>query len=342
MKSTHLSTLSVALLLAAFVTSACGGKQDQQQVEQRTELVETTTLAMTDISREVEFSTTLNEWKKLSVAPSVTGKIEHIYTEVGTDVSAGAMLVRMDQNQYNTTKLTYANLGVELQRMETLRESGAVSQQTYDQTKLSYEQTKESLDFLEKNTFVRAPFSGVISARNYEDGELYSGQAILVLSHISTLKALIAIPENYFPLVKNGMPVMIQTDIYPGETFPATIDIVYPVIDPVSHTFMARLRIPNAHRKLRPGMYAKTRMSLGEAHILVVPYQSVLRLTGSNDRYVFLEENGVARRVFVKLGQRFDENVEILEGDIKEGDHLVTVGQGKLVDGSKLNVIKEN
>ena len=326
----------------AVLATACGGKQTEQKMEDRVELVETTTIVMSDISRELEFSTTLESWQTVKIAPSVTGIIEHIYADVATDVAAGAMLVRMDQNQYNTTKLTYANLGVELQRMETLRESGAVSQQTYDQTKLSYEQTKETLDFLEKNTFVRAPFSGVISAKNYEDGELYSGQPILELTQIYLLKALIPIPENYYPHIKKGMPVNIQTDIYPGEVFPATIDIVYPTIEPTSHTFPAKLRIPNKGLKLRPGMYAKTRMSVGMDRALVVPYQSVLKLTGSNDRYVFIDEGGVAKRVFVKLGQRFDDKIEVISDELKEGDHLVTVGQGKLVDGTKLNVTKEN
>ncbi len=338
MKSRILSLL----LLAAFVTAACGGKQMQQQAEQRVELVETTALATSDISRELEFSTTLEGWQTLNVAPSLTGKIEHIYVEVGTSVDAGSMLVRMDQNQYTTTKLTYANLGVELQRMESLRESGAVSQQAYDQTKLNYEQTKESLAFLEKNTYVRAPFAGVISAKNYEDGELYSGQPILVLTQIYTLKALIAIPENYYPLVKKGMQVNLSSEIYPGETFPATVEVVYPTVDPASHTFQAKLRIPNSGLKLRPGMYVKTRMSLGMARAMVVPYQAVLKLTGSNDRYVFVDDGGVARRVFVKLGQRFDENIEIISDELQEGDRLVTVGQAKLVDGSKLNVTKEN
>ena len=338
MKSRILSLL----LLAAFVTAACGGKQMQQQAEQRVELVETTALATSDISRELEFSTTLEGWQTLNVAPSLTGKIEHIYVEVGTSVGAGSMLVRMDQNQYTTTKLTYANLGVELQRMESLRESGAVSQQAYDQTKLNYEQTKESLAFLEKNTYVRAPFAGVISAKNYEDGELYSGQPILVLTQIYTLKALIAIPENYYPLVKKGMQVNLSSEIYPGEMFPATVEVVYPTVDPASHTFQAKLRIPNSGLKLRPGMYVKTRMSLGMARAMVVPYQAVLKLTGSNDRYVFVDDGGVARRVFVKLGQRFDENIEIISDELQEGDRLVTVGQAKLVDGSKLNVTKEN
>ena len=335
-------SLYVWVLAAAFIVAACGGKQQQQVVEQRAQLVETAPLAMSDISRELEFSTTLQGWQTLNVSPSITGKIEHIYVEVGTNVAAGANLVRMDQNQYTNTKLTYTNLGVEMQRMESLRESGAVSQQVYDQTRLSYEQTKESLEFLEKNTFVKAPFAGVISAKNYEDGELYSGQPILVLTQIYTLKALIAIPESYYPNVKKGMAVTLTSDIYPGETFPATIDIVYPTVDPASHTFQARLRIPNSGLRLRPGMYVRTKMSMGMARAMVVPYQAVLKLTGSNDRYVFLDEGGTAKRVFVTLGQRFDENIEVISDELHEGDRLVVVGQAKLVDGSKLNVAGDN
>ena len=182
----------------------------------------------------------------------------------------------------------------------------------------------------------------MISAKNYEDGELYSGQPILVLTQIYTLKALIAIPESYYPNVKKGMAVTLTSEIYPGETFPATIDIVYPTVDPASHTFQARLRIPTSALKLRPGMYVKTKMSMGMARAMVVPYQSVLKLTGSNDRYVFLDEGGVAKRVFVKLGQRFDENIEVISDELHEGDRLVVVGQAKLVDGSKLNVAGDN
>ena len=137
--------ISILALAAALAAVSCTGKQAQQETEQRVELVETTALKVSDITRELDFSTTLEGWQTVNIAPSLTGKIEHIYVEVGTNVSAGTMLVRMDQNQYTTTKLTYTNLGVEMQRMESLRESGAVSQQVYDQTKLSYEQTKESL-----------------------------------------------------------------------------------------------------------------------------------------------------------------------------------------------------
>lgn len=72
----------------------------------------------------------------------------------------------------------------------------------------------------------------------------------------------------------------------------------------------------------------------------MAPYQAVLKLVGSNERYVFINKGGVAKRVTVDLGQRFDDMVELVSPELAEGDELVTLGQAKLVDGSKLNVVK--
>ena len=276
----------------------------------------------------------------MSIAPSVTGKIEEIFVEVGDKVKKDQMLVRMDQMQLNTTKLTFANLTTNMERMESLYAAGSISQQNYDQAKLSFEQTKENLEFLEENTFVKARFNGVISAKNYEDGELYAGQPILVLTQVETLKAYINIPEQFFPKVKAGMKVDIVSDIYPDQVFQGTIEIVHPTIDASTHTFQAKVRIPNGKDLLRPGMYVRTSMSMGKENTIVVPYQSVLKLIGSNERYVYVNNNGVAKRVFVKMGQRFDDMIEISGEGINEGVELVTVGQAKLVDGVQLTISK--
>jgi RND family efflux transporter MFP subunit len=329
---------AASILCSAALLVSCGPKQTQTEMVELVEIVETSPITRSTISRVLEFSTTLQGYKTVNISPSLTGKIEHIYVEVGTGVNQGAMLVRMDQNQYNTTKLTFANLGVELQRMEALKETGAVSDQSYDQIKLSYEQTKESLAFLEKNTFVKAPFGGVISAKNYEDGELYSGQAILTLTQINVLKALVNVPESYFPLVHKGMSVDVLCDIYPGETFKGSIDIVYPTIDPASHTFQVRIRIPNGGERLRPGMYAYAKLALGKVEAMVLPYQSVQKLTGSNERYIYVNDNGVARRVFVKLGERYDDKIEIESDELNPGEEIVVTGAEKLVDGVKLKI----
>ena len=162
-------TVCAALLALVSCNQQKKGSGEAEQ-KVREELVETTVLRPVEVMRTIDVSTTVEGWQTMSVAPSVTGRIEHIYVDVGSRVGRGTTLVRMDQQQLNTTKLTYANLALELSRLEALVATGAVSQQTYDQTKLSYDQTAESLRFLEANTFVRAQFGGVISAKNYEDG----------------------------------------------------------------------------------------------------------------------------------------------------------------------------
>lgn len=327
--------------LAALMLIGCGKKTTTTTVEEeRVEQVRTTVLHYQEIQREISLSTNLQGYLTLNVAPSVTGKIEHIYCEVGDRKTKGQDLVRMDQTQYKTTKITLGNLEVEKNRVENLLRSGSATQQQYDQILTQYNSTKEQLEFLQANTYVKAPFSGVISAKNYEDGELYSGQPILVLTQLDKLKALVAVPETYFPRFKEGMKLQLTSEIYPEKVFTATVEVVYPTIDATTHTFQVKIVVPNGQHLLRPGMYVTTTIGLGKAKVLVAPYQAVEKLVGANDRYVFINDNGRAKRVAVELGQRFDQNIEIIAPEIVEGVELVTVGQHKLVDGVKINVVE--
>ena len=308
--------------------------------EERVEQVRTTVLQPREIERIISVSTNLQGYLTQNVAPSLTGKIEHIYCEVGDRVRKGQDLVRMDQTQYKTTKISLANLEIEKNRVEQLLKSGSATQQQYDQILTQYNSSKEQLDFLQTNTYVKAPFAGVISAKTYEDGELYSGQPILVLTQIDKLKALVAIPEMYFPKFKEGMKLTLTSEIYPDQSFPATVEVVYPTIDASSHTFQVKIVIPNQKNLLRPGMYVTTTIGLGREKAIVAPYQSVETLVGANDRYVFINDNGRAKRVAVTLGQRFDQNIELISPEITAGVEMVTTGQHKLVDGVKINVVE--
>ena len=331
----------VIYVIAALALIGCSKSATTTEQDERVEQVRTTVLQPREIEREISVSTNLQGYITQNVAPSLTGKIEHIYCEVGDKKSKGQDLVRMDQTQYKTTKISLANLEIEKNRITQLLKTGSATQQQYDQIVTQYNSTKEQLDFLQTNTYVKAPFNGVISAKNYEDGELYSGQPILVLTQIDKLKALVAIPETYFPKFKAGMKLTLTSEIYPEQTFPATVEVVYPTIDATSHTFQVKIVIPNAKNLLRPGMYVTTTIGLGKANVIVAPYQSVEKLVGANDRYVFINENGYAKRVAVELGQRFDQDIEIIAPEIVPGVELVTVGQHKLVDGVKINVVTD-
>jgi RND family efflux transporter MFP subunit len=137
------------------------------------------------------------------------------------------------------------------------------------------------------------------------------------------------------------MKTDILCDIYPDQTYTGVIMRKYPTIDAYTHSFQVEIRIDNPGEKLRPGMFARVDVQLGEVSALVVPAIAVLKMQGSNERYVFLEENGVAKRISVTIGQRFDEMVEVISQDLKEGDQLIITGQSRLVDKVPVEIVSE-
>lgn len=333
----------IALALGVATTFvACSEKQTNTEItEERIETVVVSKLKTTTIERNLNLSTTLQAYEKNAVAPALQGRISSILVEVGDHVTKDQLLAKMDEATYIQAKLAFENLKVDYERISKLNESNNVSKQTYDQTKAQYDIQKASLENLERNTYLRAPFDGVISAKNYEDGELYTGNPILQLVQISNLKAFLNIPESYYPEVKKGMPIKLESETYPDKTFGANIEIVYPTIDASSHNFQVQVRIPNGSNQLRPGMYVHTNLGFGTVEALIVPYNSVLKLQGSNERYIFINQNGVAKRIVVNLGQRFDDKIEILTNEVKAGDELIVKGQAKLTEGIKLNIVEK-
>ena len=136
------------------------------------------------------------------------------------------------------------------------------------------------------------------------------------------------------------MTLALKSDIYPDKEFKATVEIVHPTIDAASHTFQAKIKIDNKANYLRPGMFVRTTMPISKQEVIIAPYQAVMKQIGSNDRYVFINDKGFAKRVAVKMGQRFDENVEIISDEITETDELIVVGQGHVNDGVQIDIVK--
>lgn len=340
MKSIKITSLLIGI---AFLVTACGGSNKTVEGEQetRTTNVKVQTLQKTSVARNLSFSAVLEAYEKVAIAPAIPGRITKIAVEVGTQVSAGQLLVQMDRSSYDQAKVQFDNLAVDYKRVSKLNESDNISKQQYDQTKAAYEATKTQVENLQTNTFLRAPFSGVIESKNFEDGELFNGgTSILSLVQINNLKAYISVPETYFPQMKEGTKVAVTSEIYADTTFEGVIEIIYPTINPATHTFQVQVKIPNAKKVLRPGMYISNSISFGNVQTTIVPYQAVLKLQGANDRYVFVNNNGVAKRVSVQLGQRFDDQVEIISDEIQDGDELVVLGQAKLIDGAPINIEK--
>lgn len=304
-------------------------------------------VSKTIIARTIDYTSTIQAYEEVNLAPSTPGRVDKIYVEVGNRVQKGQKLFLMDRTQYYANKIQLASLEKDLARLDTLLKVGSVKEQLYDQTKAQYEVMKTNVEFMEDNTLLEAPFSGVITGKYLEDGELYSGapgmsgkSAVVTIMQINPVKILVSISEQYFPLIKNGMKVRVAADVYPDKSFEGTIFRVHPTIDPMSRSFSAEVRINNGGEQLRPGMFARAFIDMGQEEAIVVPANAVLLQEGTNERYIFVEENGIAVRKTVTLGQRFDDRFEITGGSLKEGENLIIEGQARLKNNQKVEISK--
>ena len=342
-KNVILSALTIAIL------AGCSSKKDDGKAAAVEAIpVKVQTLEKQEISRTLDYAANLQADEQVYYAPAAAGRISKIYVEVGDRIKKGQLLVEMDRTQLVQAEVQLKNLEAEYNRALLLNKTQSISKQAYDAAVTQYEGQKANVEFLKENTRMLAPFDGVVTGKYFENGEVYTGGAfggankpsIIAIEKISTLKANVNLSEQYFLLVKKGMKVQLKNELYPERTFEGTISIVYPTIDPSSRTFTVEVQIPNKDEALRPGMYGTINFLVGNTEIVVAPAIAVLKLQGANDRYVFLNKNGVAKRVAVELGQRFDEKIELISDEIHEGDQLVVVGQGRLIDGSPLSITK--
>jgi len=309
--------------------------------------VRTVSLAMLPITRTLDYTSTLKPYEEVNLTPASPGRIEKLFVEPGDRVKKGDRLFLMDQTQLKQTEIQLKSMAVDLERMSTLLKTGSITQSTYDQLKTNYDVTKSSVNFMKDNTLINAPYNGIITAKYFEDGEMYSGApntsagkaAVVTLMQIDPVKAIVNITEYYYPMIKKGMKATIGTDVYGDKVYDGSVMLIYPVIDPVSRTFQVEISVPNTGNELKPGMYANVAMTLGEDKAIIVPANTVLQQEGTNIRYIFLEENGVARRYNVTIGKRYDDKIEIISNKIKPGDKLIVDGQTKLADNDKVKVV---
>ncbi len=319
-----------------------------EEVQKSEILVRTMSLKRTNISRTIDYSATLQAYEEVYIAPATPGRIEKIYVEPGDAVRKGDKLFLMDQTQLYQTQIQLRSIEVDINRMETLLETGSITQQAYDQLKTQYDITKSSLRFLSDNTLLHAPFSGVITAKYYEDGEIYSGApntqagkaCIVTLMQVNPLKAVLNISEKYYPLVKNGMKATVIADVLKDEEFDSEVILVYPVINPNTRSFQVEIEVPNSSNRIKPGMFARVSMFVDEEEAYIVAANTVLQQQGTNIRYLFVEKDGVAKRYNVTIGKRFDDKIEIVSDKLMDGDMVVVDGQTKLMNDDKIKVVK--
>ncbi len=289
----------------------------------------------------MSYTATVEADNSNNIAPSSPNRIKTINVEVGDRVSRGQVLVTLDRANIDQLKVNLDDAQREYNRAKKLLEIGAGTQQAVDQLLTKLEATRTQYKNLLENTVLTSPISGVVTARNYDPGDMTGNLPVLTVGQITPIvKVMIHPAEADLTKIKRGMPVDITFDAFPGEQFPGKISRIYPTIDPATRTFQVEIDIQNPKAEILPGMFARVGVTLGEANNIVVPDRAVVKQTGSGNKYIYVYSGGTVRFNRVEIGQRLGAEYEILSG-INDGDTVVITGQNGLADGVKVQVVKK-
>lgn len=335
---------TLAIIGAAAAMVSCGGNKSNTAESNAEEVkrISVSEAVMQDVPQDETFSSTVEAFAVNNIAPQNGGRIDEIRVDVGDFVSKGQILAVMDASQLDQTRLKLRNDSTELSRLKSLYDKGGVSKSDYDAAEMAYKVSKRAYDNLLENTVLRSPLTGVVSARNYDRGDMYGGQPIYVVEQITPVKLLVGISETDYTKVKKGDKVKITADALPGKEFTGTVNKLYPTISPETHTFTTEIIVPNTDRMLRPGMFARVNVEFGVNHSVVVPDVAVVKQQGSSVRTVFvLQSDNTVKNTVVTIGRHFDTSYEILDG-LNEGDRIATKGSSSLRDGDKVEVLSSN
>ena len=343
MKTIYRSLLIALSIAAVSCSSNKGTKSTEAEAEVAVQIpnVEVQAVAAREVVQQVLFTGTVEAEVVNNIAPQAPRRINEIRFDVGDHVRKGDVLVSLENSALVQSKAQMDNAKIEYDRTDELYKIGGASKSEWDARRLQYEVAKASYENLLENTTLVAPISGIVTARNYDKGDMTGGLPVLVIEQIRPVKIMINISESLFAKVRKGMKVYVTLEAYGDEQFTGTISRIYPTINNSTRTFAAEVTIPNNDERIRPGMFARVTLPYGKNVRVVAPDRAVNKLMGSGDRYVYvLEADGTVRYAKVELGRRMEAEWEILSG-LEDGQTVVVKGQTALTNGCKVNVMNK-
>jgi len=306
----------------------------------------------------------------VDIVPRVAGRIESIPVKLGDRVAKGQLITKIEdreiREQINQAQATLdvnkANVAqrenevqlqqIALDRAKTSFEKGLTARQTLEDAEARYNaaisqlnvakaqqsQTQFRIDELKitmSNTSVVAPNAGFVSRRMLDAGAFANANTVLLtIVDIDSVRLVANLVEKGFKKVVPGVEAKVQVDTFPGEDFNGRVSRVAPVFDPATRTAQMEIEVPNPGFRLKPGMYARVRLTLERRpNALTVPRNAVVDLEGK--RGVFLVNEGVAKFIEVGTGLTDGERMEILSG-IDENQRVITTGALALRDGDRV------
>jgi len=286
----------------------------------------------------------------IELRSEIEGRVVEIPATEGAEVSAGAPLVRIDDQELKA-QVAKAEADRDLAtqalaRTKDLLAQKASSTSDLEKAEATARSTQAELDLLAlrlARTTVRAPFAGVVGQRFVSLGDyVTTGTRLLSLQTVNPQRVAFTVPERYASRLKRGQRVTFRVAALTGQEFEGTVDFVDPVVQLPARTILIKAVVPNGRRQLAAGMFAEARLATEvRPHAVVVPEDALLPLQGAF--FLWVNKDGKATRRQVGIGVRTPGFVEIRSG-VETGEQVVVGGQERLFEGATLapTVVERN
>jgi len=306
----------------------------------------TAVLSAESIIDEIEALGTARANESIEIKPRIASVITQIQFEEGERVAAGDPLVELENSEIR------ANLAVAVaslnesrsifERSRSLINTQAISEAELEQLRAAMqvdEATVEAAKARLANTVITAPFAGRIGLRRVSPGSFVdSNTVITTLDDTDVIKLDFTIPEAFLAVISEDMAIAARSLVYPERKFEGVVESVDTRLDPVSRSVQVRAVMPNPDNVLKPGMFLTVDLQRDRGTMVVAPEEAIV--PEGQAQFVFIVEEGIARKQQVVLGQRIPGAVVVLEG-AQAGDIVVTEGTQKVRDGAPVVMIDQ-
>ncbi len=338
-------TILLIITLIILSLSACSQKQESEleTIAAGKNYVEVTEVEIKDIEETLTYSGTLEAAKAAFIGPELSMKIKDLLVDEGDVVTKGQLLAVMDNTQLKQAEAQFDVANKSYERMKTLKNSGSVDKQTFDQIESAYKTAQSAYEFIKNNTQIVAPFDGIITLRTKEEGESFSPMlpgahgdpALFRIVNLDMLNMNLNISDVDINRVKKGQKAYIFVDSEPGKAFVGTVSFVSPEADIMSGTFPCEITISNKDHVLKPNQYAVTDIVIHTSHkTLVIPKEALI-----DEGIVVVVKNSVALKKNIETGLSNEKEIEVISG-LHGGDLVIINGAIGLADES--NVVIRN
>lgn len=332
----------MSVACASALLFSCSGKKEQAATAtEELPLVTIEKVTEEDVPQIVSYTATVEPFKTNNISASSSNRIKSILVDVGSTVAAGQTVAVLDAVYIDQQEIRIANMKREYDRAVELLNIGGGTQQSVDQLKTEYDAAVRSLKNMKENVKLISPISGVVTARNYDPGDMTGQLPILTVEQQNPVKVMVNISEQDYTKVKKGMKVKVTLDVYGDEEFEGTVYLVHPTVDSSTRTFTVEVTLPNSNSRIRTGMFARVEFNYGTMRHVVVPDRAVVKQSGSGNKYVYVYKDGKVSYNQVQLGQRLGTRYELLSG-VENNSDVVITGQTRLADGARVEIMKDD